>query len=210
MIRIDNLSITYRGDGREITAIRDFSMDLPGGEHLHLFGPNGSGKSSICRVIAGVRLPVQGRVIVDGVTAGGDGAELRRRVAYVPDRLFWPPTITVGELVARSRLDERLDRGALDCAHRLLADLDPSARPPELSRGGERRLALAILGSRPAPVIVLDEPFVGIDAEVRDAALAFVEAISLNRTMVLSSHDTAAAAAVTGSRLPLKMPANAS
>ncbi len=206
MILIDGLSVTYPGEPHPWLAVRDFTLSVDRGQHVYLSGPNGSGKSSICRVIAGVRIPQQGRVIVDGVRLHGDGVELRRRVAYVPDRLHWPAAGTVGSLLAAVRLPESLESGARGFAEALLEGLSPDARPSELSRGSERRLSLVLLGSRVCPVLVLDEPFVGIDAEHRDTAISFVRSLSRDRTIIISSHDRRSAESLTNREVVLAGP----
>jgi len=158
------LSRTY---GR-LEALRDFSLGLGAGECLALVGANGSGKSTAVRLIAGLLEPTAGHVRVCGADphTEPDAMRARAHMALVPDNPLLYGDLTVGEHLelvavahgvedAAERIDALLDR--LGIAHRR------DFRPAELSRGMRQKAQLGCALVRPADVLVLDEPVVGLD-----------------------------------------------
>jgi ABC-2 type transport system ATP-binding protein len=162
-----------RGVGRSfgaLEALRDFSVTIAPGQCVALIGANGSGKSTAVRTLAGLLEPSAGEVRVEGIDPHREpeAERARGRLALVPDNPLLYDDITVrehlelvgvahglggGELAPR--IDALLDRLAL--VHR--ADF----RPPELSRGMRQKTQLACALVRPAALLLLDEPVVGLD-----------------------------------------------
>jgi len=136
-------SLARQRDGRPV--LRGVSMDVAAGEWFALLGPSGSGKSTLLRLIAGLDRPDAGQVQVDG------------RVGMVfQDLALWPYMSVEEHVSGRPDLLERLDIAA-----------HARKRPHELSGGERQRLALArALASRPR-VLLLDEPFSGLDPMLR-------------------------------------------
>jgi ABC-2 type transport system ATP-binding protein len=162
-----------RGLGRSfgaLEALRDFSLTIAPGQCVALIGANGSGKSTAVRTLAGLLEPSAGEVRVEGLDPHREpeAQAARARLALVPDSPLLYDDITVREhleLVSvahglgGSELTERNDAllGRLGLAHR--ADF----RPPELSRGMRQKAQLACALVRPAALLLLDEPVVGLD-----------------------------------------------
>jgi ABC-2 type transport system ATP-binding protein len=162
-----------RGVGRSfgaLEALRDFSLTIAPGQCVALIGANGSGKSTAVRTLAGLLEPSAGEVRIEGLDPHREpeAQAARARMALVPDNPLLYDDITVREHLelvsvahglAGSELAERndalLDR--LGLAHR--ADF----RPPELSRGMRQKAQLACALVRPAVLLLLDEPVVGLD-----------------------------------------------
>jgi ABC-2 type transport system ATP-binding protein len=153
-----------------LEALRDFSLTIAPGQCVALIGANGSGKSTAVRTLAGLLEPSAGEVLVEGVDPHREpGAErARARLALVPDSPLLYDDITVREhleLVSvahglgGSELAERIDAllERLGLAHR------GEFRPPELSRGMRQKTQLACALVRPASLLLLDEPVVGLD-----------------------------------------------
>jgi heme exporter protein A len=127
-----------------------------------LTGPNGAGKSSLLRLVAGLLPPAEGRLLWDGEDALADRAGHARRLRYLGHADALKPALT-----ARENLDfyARLWGGEVAPALEALglaALADLPARV--LSSGQKRRLALARLALAPAPLWLLDEPTIGLDA----------------------------------------------
>jgi heme exporter protein A len=140
----------------------DFALE-PGGA-LVLSGPNGSGKSSLLRLMAGLLAPAAGSLTWAGRPVGADGEAQRARIGYVGHLDAIKATLTVRETLA---LHARLHGGAPDVAAALEAlGIAALADTPgrQLSAGQRRRVALARLVVAPAPLWLLDEPTVGLDA----------------------------------------------
>jgi ABC-type multidrug transport system ATPase subunit len=153
-----------------LVALADLTLSVSAGECVALIGANGSGKSTAVRTIAGLLEPTEGMVRVAGHDPHRepDAEAARAALALVPDAPVLYDDLTVRqhlELVALSHgvaddgVDERID-ALLD---RLgLADRDAFV-PRELSRGMRQKTQLACALIRPAALLVLDEPVVGLD-----------------------------------------------
>jgi energy-coupling factor transport system ATP-binding protein len=144
-------------------ALADVDLDVAAGESVLLVGPNGSGKSTLAWVVAGLTVPTDGEALVGGAPAGSRVGAIGVSFQHARLQLLRP---TVAEDVAAG-LD--VDAAAVDAALAAVG-LDPGFRDRSVDRlsGGElRRVALAgVLIRRPA-VLVLDEPFAGLDPDAR-------------------------------------------
>jgi ABC-2 type transport system ATP-binding protein len=153
-----------------LEALRDFSLTIAPGQCVALIGANGGGKSTAVRTLAGLLEPSAGEVRVEGLDPHREpeAQAARARLALVPDSPLLYDDITVREhleLVSvahglgGSELAQRNDAllQRLGLAHR--ADF----RPPELSRGMRQKTQLACALVRPAALLLLDEPVVGLD-----------------------------------------------
>jgi ABC-2 type transport system ATP-binding protein len=153
-----------------LQALHDFSLTIAPGQCVALIGANGSGKSTAVRTLAGLLEPSAGEVRIEGLDPHREpeAQAARARMALVPDNPLLYDDITVREHLelvsvahglAGSELAERNDAllGRLGLAHR--ADF----RPPELSRGMRQKTQLACALVRPAVLLLLDEPVVGLD-----------------------------------------------
>jgi ABC-2 type transport system ATP-binding protein len=162
-------SALSRSYGR-LVALEALSLTVAAGECVALIGPNGSGKSTAVGAVAGLLEPSDGSVRVCGLDPHREpeGEAARAALALVPDSPLLYDDLTVRqhlELVALSHgvaddgVDERIDS--------LLARLGLAARvdflPRELSRGMRQKTQLACALIRPASLLVLDEPVVGLD-----------------------------------------------
>jgi ABC-2 type transport system ATP-binding protein len=153
-----------------LEALRDFSLTIVPGQCVALVGANGSGKSTAVRTLAGLVAPTAGYVRVEGFDphAEPEAERARERLALVPDNplLYGDLTVrehlelvTVAHGLAGSESDERIDAllDRLELGHRR------DFRPAELSRGMRQKTQLACALIRPAAVLLLDEPVVGLD-----------------------------------------------
>ena len=149
----------FRG---ERLVFRDLDFAVPAGGALLLTGPNGSGKSTLLRLLAGLLRPAAGTLTWDGADALADLPTHARRVAYVGHLDAVKPGLTTAEnLQLAARISGGAVRAAL-CAVGLEDLADLPARM--LSAGQKRRLALARLALSQAPLWLLDEPTLGLDA----------------------------------------------
>jgi iron(III) transport system ATP-binding protein len=171
-------------------------LTVPAGSLTAILGPSGSGKTTLLRVIAGFEPPDSGTVRLGEKVVDGDQAERvpseRRNIGYVPQEGSLFPHLTVAKnigfgLPRRSRNGERVDEllemiGMTGLGRRY---------PHQLSGGQQQRVALArALAGRPA-LILLDEPFSGLDASLRTSVRADVNALlhQTATTALLVTHD---------------------
>ena len=152
------------------------SFRLERGGALALVGPNGAGKSSLLRILAGLLKPADGTLEWDGTPIDEDWAAHRSRLHYLGHLDAVKPTLTVGEnMDGWARF-----RGAARAAPEALAALgieDLADAPGRyLSAGQKRRLALARVLATPAPLWLLDEPTVTLDANAAARVDAMIAA----------------------------------
>jgi heme exporter protein A len=161
----------FRG---ERLVLRDIAFAVVPGGALLLTGPNGSGKSTLLRLIAGLLRPAAGTLTWQGADALADPSAHARRVAYVGHLDAVKPGLTAAENL---RFAARISGGAAGDALRAMA-LDDLADLPArlLSAGQRRRLALARLVLSRAPLWLLDEPTLGLDARSVDRLAGIVAA----------------------------------
>ena len=169
------------------------SFRLAPGDALLLVGANGAGKSTLLRMLAGLLLPAEGRLLWDGADALADRAAHAARLRYLSHQDALKPALT-----ARENLDffARLWGGEVAAALDAL-DLMPLAELPArvLSSGQKRRLALARLALGAAPLWLLDEPTVGLDA------------VSVERLgVLLARHRASGGMVLAATHLPLPLP----
>lgn len=175
-----------------VEAVRGIDLSAYGGRATALLGRNGAGKSTTMRVLAGVIPPSEGQVLVDGVDVGSDPLTVKRAVGYCPDVGGLVPRATPWEhlqLAARLRrmsgwelraqdLLERFDLGA--AAHRVTGGF---------SHGMGRRLAVVLACFHEPDVLLLDEPFDGVDPLGVEATQRVIdEAKSRDAAVLVSTH----------------------
>lgn len=169
-----------------------------GGGITGLSGPSGSGKTSLLEVIAGLRRPAAGRILLDGVTLLDAGAGIfvppwRRRMGYVPqDQALFPHLDVRRNLVSSARLTGSHPDADLFARISDLLELEPLlTRKTALLSGGEKaRVALGrALLSRPA-FLLLDEPMAHLDDRLREKSLSYLRtaAAELALPVLMVSH----------------------
>ena len=157
-----------------------FSHTFPGGRITAVEGKSGCGKTTLLRLIAGLERPDGGAI--RGVPDGG------LSMMFQEDRL--PPQLTAAGCLRTvlKKTPERDDR--IDAALAALGLSDAPNQPVrEFSGGMRRRVALARALLYPSPLVLLDEPFKGLDAATRRAAVDFARPLLAGRTVLLVTHD---------------------
>ena len=173
-------------------AVQEVSLALRAGECLALFGPNGAGKTTLLRMLAGLLHPTAGEARIDGVTLPG-GAAARARVGLISHQSMLYAALTARENVEFSaRLHGVAD--AEDAAERALAAMRVSDRADapvrSLSRGLQQRVSNARAMVHEPRVVLLDEPFTGLDdAGARALAAALETLLGAGAALVLVTHN---------------------
>lgn len=172
-------------------ALDGVSLDVVPGVLTGLLGPNGAGKTTLLRILLGVLSPDRGEVRYDGRPVV---EEDRRRWGYMPqERGLYPGMPAGDQAVHFGRLHGLTKHGATTRAHALLAELDLddrwADRTDKLSGGMQQRLQLATALVHEPEVIVLDEPFAGLDpVAVASLSETLRQRADAGCTMLFSSH----------------------
>lgn len=181
---------------RTITAVEDLTLEVGPGTVLGLLGPNGSGKTTTLKCIAGLLTPTRGSVEVLGHTPSRREPEYLRRLGFVMgQRWQLHPDLPVGESFELHRVVYDLDREQFDRTRAELVELldvaDLGSQPSrKLSLGQRMRCEfVAALLHRP-PVVLLDEPTLGLDFDAQVAIRAFVRRYvrDTGAAAILTSH----------------------
>lgn len=177
----------------DVVALAALDLEVMAGESVVLVGHNGSGKSTLLNLLAGTLEPTGGHVRIHGEAPGALGARANR--AWLPDTPVLYDDLTVDEHL---RYVSRLHGGALDedRLDDLLVRLELEDRrdrlPSQFSRGLRQKTAIAVALCRPFSVLLVDEPFVGLDATGRAAMLELLaEAHDDGATLIVATHDPA-------------------
>ncbi|PIE59472.1 MAG: manganese ABC transporter ATP-binding protein [Desulfobulbus propionicus] len=197
-IKVDNLTVTYHSR----PALLDISIAIKGDQLVGIIGPNGAGKSTFIKAVLGFVKPDIGQIAIHGKNV----QQARGQVAYVPQRgmVDWDFPITVFEVALMGRYqcipwyapprkrDRKLAMQALEMVR--IADL-AERQIGELSGGQQQRVFLARALAQGSDILLLDEPFAGVDAATERAILEVLErAKQSGKTLVVVHHDLATAA----------------
>jgi ABC-2 type transport system ATP-binding protein len=187
MIRCEQLTKKY---GRT-EALHGLTLDVPAGSAFALLGPNGAGKSTAIKTIMNILRPTSGRAEVLGVDSRRLGPRELAQIGYVSENQQLPEWMTVAAFLAYCKplYPGWRDEDAAELVRAFGLPLDRRLRA--LSRGMRLKAALAAsLAYRPK-LIVLDEPFSGLDVLVREQLIESIVERTPDATVLLASHDLA-------------------
>ncbi|MGQ9006298.1 ABC transporter ATP-binding protein [Bacillus sp. 204(2023)] len=183
-IKLEHVSKKY---GRH-TAVNDVSITLSSGRIYGLIGPNGSGKSTTLKMMAGLLFPTSGFVKVDEEQVT---REMVRQTAYLTELDMFYPHFTVKDMV--NFYQSQFPDFQTEQAYKLLNEmqLNPEKKIKKLSKGNRGRLKIVLALARRADVILLDEPFSGLDPMVRDSIVnSLVSYIDFEQQIVvIATHE---------------------
>jgi manganese/zinc/iron transport system ATP- binding protein len=192
-LAIRNLTVSYARK----PVLRSVSVRVPAGQLMAIIGPNGAGKSTLLKAALGLIPRDAGEVSVFGMPI----RQARRRVAYVPqtESVDWDFPVTVEDVVEMGRYgrlgwfgrprraDRRLAREALD-----MVGMTEFAKRHirQLSGGQQQRVFLARALCQEADVLLLDEPFGGVDAATGEVIFELMDRMTKDgRTLIVVHHD---------------------
>ena len=173
-------------------ALDDISFDVPEGAFLSIFGPNGAGKTTLLRVLATLARPTSGQVLLEGIDTKEEPDQARALLGLITHTPMVYPDLTAEENLLfyaemygvedpKARVDELLD--AVGLAHRR----HDTVRT--FSRGMTQRVAIARALVHDPRIVLLDEPYSGLDPHAVDVFDGLLSDLRENRTFVMVSHD---------------------
>lgn len=196
VIQLRNLSVSY--DRKP--ALRNVSVDIHAVQRTAIIGPNGAGKSTLIKAVVGLVDVDSGEIRVHGQPID----RVRQRVAYVPQRgaVDWEFPVLVRDVVLMGRFGRlgwfrrpgKRDRAiAAESLERIGMAEFAKRQIGELSGGQQQRVFLARALAQQADVLLLDEPFVGVDAATEEAIFDLLDAArDEGKTVVVVNHDLGA------------------
>ncbi len=200
MLRMENVSKTYRHRGHLVKALDGATLHIPGGDFVSVVGPSGSGKSTLLLMLGGMLSPSEGRVLLEAASVydltPAQRARMRReKVGFVFQTFNLVPYLSALENVQvplfLARMDEKAqqDRAAALLERVGLADR-MDHKPGELSVGQQQRVALARMLANDPAVILADEPTGNLDPETSRQIIGFLEEFHAEgKTIVMVTHD---------------------
>ncbi len=196
-LQMKNVSLRYDSG----VALDNISFELHRGDRMAVVGPNGAGKSTMFKIIAGVLRPTEGEVEVYGHESGGHIC-----ISYVQQRsqVDWTFPVNVEDVVMMGRIgklglfhqpkprDWEIVHQALEVVH--LADMG-KRQISQLSGGQQQRMFIARALAQEAELMLLDEPFNGLDAKSQEDLLQILDELKLRGvTLMVALHDLKMAA----------------
>ena len=179
----------------EKQVLKDFSLSFPVGKTSVLMGPSGCGKTTLLRLIAGLETPDAGSIL---------GVPERISFVFQEDRLaerlsaYRNLRLVLGKQVPKETVRQHLKELKL---------LEEEKKPVHTFSGGmKRRLAIARAMLYPSSLVILDEPFKGLDAALKAEVMDYVKRHRDGRTLILVSHDREEAAFMEGELTEMKLP----
>jgi ABC-2 type transport system ATP-binding protein len=189
VISVENLTKRYATK----TAIEGMSFRVEKGEILGFLGPNGAGKTTTMRIITGYMPSTDGTVKVDGFDVADQPLEVRRRIGYLPEN---PPLYTEmtvkGYLRFVAKLKGVVGASVEDDVNRAMDKVsitDVQERIiSKLSKGYKQRVGIAQALLNDPPVLILDEPTIGLDPKQIHEVRELIKGLAGSHTVVLSTH----------------------
>lgn len=170
MIKLENVSKNYNGNA----VLENISLSIKKGERLALMAPSGQGKTTLVRLICKLEKPDLGTVTVEGKISA----------VFQEDRLF--EHLSVFDNVNCVCRDPEITKIVLEGM--LMWD-DRNKLPRELSGGMARRVAIARALAFSHDILILDEPFKGLDEKTRSKVIDFIKEQEAEKTVLLVTHD---------------------
>lgn len=173
-------------------ALDDISFQLPAGSFLSIFGPNGAGKTTLLRIISTLARPTRGDVYIEGIKATEHPERVRAHIGLISHQSMLYDDLTAAEnlmIAARlygvenpeKRVSQMLD--AVELSHRSMDVVRT------FSCGMTQRISIARALIADPDVVLLDEPYAGLDPHAVDVFDQLIAKVRHNRTFIMVSHD---------------------
>lgn len=190
LVEIKNITKTYKN----VKALDEFSLNIKKGELFGLIGPNGAGKTTLLKILSGLLLPDSGTVKLDGYDIEKNRKKLSEIVGYMPDSFGVYDNLKVREYMefycaACYIYDGNITKKIDNLLQRVGLYNKADVYVEQLSRGMKQRLCLARTLLNDPPLLVLDEPYAGLDVYNRNEMKRLLrELCEHGKTIIVSSH----------------------
>lgn len=188
-IEVSHLVKSYGG----VTAVNDISFEVARGEIVGFLGPNGAGKSTTMRILTGYLPATSGSVRICGLPVATQPDEIKRRIGYMPENNPLPEDMRVSEYlyfrgrlkeISRRKLGPRIDEVLELCdlkrvRHKIVG---------QLSKGFRQRVGIAEAILAEPPVIIMDEPTIGLDPHQILIVRDLIASLRGRMSVIISSH----------------------
>jgi ABC-type Mn2+/Zn2+ transport system ATPase subunit len=190
---VENISVGYNGK----VVLEKLSFQIPHGKRVAVVGPNGAGKSTLFKAMVGLLPLTSGAIHIHGLPLGGH----QHCVAYVPQReeVDWRFPLSVSDVVMMGRYGHqgwlgrpnKLDQEIVfHCLDQMGISGLAKHSIRELSGGQQQRIFLARALAQEPHILLMDEPFSGVDTPTQEATLSLLEELNSQRvTVLVSTHD---------------------
>jgi ABC-2 type transport system ATP-binding protein len=195
-IGLSGLTKRYRRGKGWLTAVNNVTLSVPPGQVIGLLGPNGAGKTTTIKMACGLIVPTAGTIRLGGYNVGKRRADAMRQIGAVLEgsrNVYWPLTASQN-LMYFGRLKGLRGVEIRPRAERLLADLGLWDRRNETvgsySRGMQQKVAIAAALITDPPILLLDEPTIGLDVQAARTVKDWIAHLAANegKTIVLTTH----------------------
>jgi manganese/iron transport system ATP-binding protein len=192
-MELENVYVAYNNH----VILKDLTFEVPHGKRMAVVGPNGAGKSTLFKVLVGLLPLRRGKILVHGLPLG----QHIDCVAYVPQReeVDWRFPVTIRDVVMMGRYARmkwlqkptKEDDDVVQFSLKQMGIDHLACRPiGELSGGQQQRVFLARAIAQEPHIMLLDEPFTGIDASTQEATLELLDRLqNMQVTVLVSTHD---------------------
>jgi len=192
-LEVENISVAY---GDKIV-LNGLGFQVPHGARIAVVGPNGAGKSTLFKAMVGLMPLKKGRILIHGLPLGYH----KDCVAYIPQReeVDWRFPVTVSDVVMMGRFNlrgwfSRPNRADMEIVRRSLSEMGISdlaeASISDLSGGQQQRVFLARAVAQEPHILLMDEPFTGVDVTTQEATLNLLDRLRERHvTTIISTHD---------------------
>ncbi len=190
VIEVSHLSKSYG----PVKALRDVSFSIEKGSVVGLLGPNGAGKTSVIRTLVGLNEGDRGNIRICGQSVLDNKDAIKALVGYMPEHNPLPEDMRVEEYLHYRSLLKKLPLKSIRkriAEVMQLCDLDYKARQKpirNLSKGYRQRVGIADTLLAQPPIIILDEPTIGLDPHQIISLRKLIESLKQEATLILSSH----------------------
>lgn len=195
-IQLNHVSLEYRDNGNVFHALEDLDFSVEAGEFVSVIGSSGCGKSTTLSVLAGLRNPTRGTLLIDGKKSIGTGKN--RGVVFQHYSLFpWMTSkknVSFGIKQAQNELGtHEIEQIANKYLKRVGLEGFENKYPYQLSGGMQQRVAIARTLAMQPEILLMDEPFGAVDAKnkivLQDLLLELLQKDEEKKTIIFVTHD---------------------